>query len=230
MSAPEKGGWSKEGLEHGFTLVEMMIASVIMLVVMAVVLTAVVEGQRLVNTMEARTADINAAQSRVDEITLAVRGATEVSVLCLSPGTTATWGTCGTGQQVSGEMLVAYHVGPSVNYTGASCSAWFFSNSQLEYSSWSGGTVSGGTLPTPSPATVELSGVKSGSFSYFPSHTVPSPTGPVPSYTGLVDVSLSVLEAGSATGSGIQVASSPSMLEAQVDNPYAVQDVPPTQC
>lgn len=214
--------------EQGFTLVEMMVASVILLVVMTVVLTAVVEGQRSVSTIEARSADVNAAQSYVDEMTLSVRGATKVSVLCLSAGT-GTWGACPASPngEVTGEMLVTYHVGPSatytgppsVNYTGAPCTAWFFNSShQLEYSSWSSVTSTGGALPTPSPASIELAGVQSGGFSYFSS------------YTGLVDISLSVLDAGTGNASSLQQASTPSMLEAQVDNPYSVQNVPPVNC
>jgi hypothetical protein len=63
-----------------------------------------------------------------------------------------------------------------------------------------------------------LTGVQSGSFGYFQS------------YTGLVDITVSVLSAGSASGSGSQQPSSPSALETQVDNAYSVQSVPPGQC
>jgi hypothetical protein len=115
-------------------------------------------------------------------------------------------------------MLLTYHVGASVSYSGYTCEAWFLNGSDLEYSSWAGGTSDGTTLPTPGSATVELTGVQSGSFGYFQS------------YSGLVDISISVLSAGNATGSGGQQASSPSALETQVDNAYAVQSVPPGQC
>ena len=60
--------------------------------------------------------------------------------------------------------------------------------------------------------------MQSGSFGYFQS------------YTGLVDISVSVLNAGTATGSESQQASSPSALETEVDNAYSVQSVPPEQC
>jgi len=217
MSEPGRPGVGKKGLETGFTLVEMMIASVIMLVVLAVVLSAVVEGQRTVNTIAARTADINAAQSYVDEMTLSARGATMVSVLCLAAGA---WGPCpasGSGE-VTGSMLLTYHVttGQAVNYTGAACSAWFFNGSELEYSSWSGPTISNGTAL--GNTTVLLSGVQSGDFSYFPS------------YVGLVDITLSLSGQASAAGSGAQEASNPSTLEAEVDNPYVVQSTPPVDC
>jgi prepilin-type N-terminal cleavage/methylation domain-containing protein len=213
--------------ERGFTVVELVVASAILLVVLTVVFTAVVEGQRSVSTIQARSMDADVAQSYIDEMALSVRGATKVSVLC--PQSATTWGTCPTSPngEVTGQMLVTYHVGPSVGYSGPPsvnygaqpCTAWFFTSShQLERSAWSSQTSSGGTLPTPSPASIELSGVTSGSFSYFPS------------YTGLVDISRSVLEAGSAQASSSQQASNPATLEAEVDNPYSVQDVPPTSC
>jgi prepilin-type N-terminal cleavage/methylation domain-containing protein len=222
MRRPAKASGLDQELGKGFTLVEMMVASAVLLVVMAVVFAAVTEGQRSVSTIEARNADVNAAQAFIDEMALSVRGATKVSVLCLTGGA---WGGCPAlpNGETQGEMLLTYHVGPSgdyVNYNKALCTAWFFNSShQLDYSSWSTPTSSGGSLPTPSPASVELSGLQAGSFfSYFSA------------YPGLVDISLSVLEAGTANASSLQQASSPSMLEEQVDNPFYVQNTPPSDC
>ncbi len=209
----------KDHGDQGFSLIEMMVATAISLVVLSIVLVAVIEGQRSINTIAARTADSDAAQPYMDQMALDTRGATEVSVLC--PTTSGTgWSSCtnsGTGE-TSGSMLLTYHVGASVSYSGYTCEAWFMNGSDLEYSSWAGGTGDGTTLPTPSNPTVELTGVQSGSFGYFQS------------YTGLVDISISVLSAGSASESGSQQASSPSALETQVDNAYSVQSVPPGQC
>jgi prepilin-type N-terminal cleavage/methylation domain-containing protein len=205
--------------DQGFSLIEMMVATAISLVVLSIVLVAVIEGQRSINTIASRTADSNAAQPYMDQMALDTRGATEVSVLC--PTTSGTgWSSCtnsGTGE-TSGSMLLTYHVGSSVSYSGYTCEAWFINGSDLEYTSWAGGTGDGTTLPTPSNPTVELTGLQSGSFGYFQS------------YTGLVDISISVLSAGSASGSGSQQESSPSALETQVDNAYSVQSVPPGQC
>ncbi len=205
--------------DQGFSLIEMMVATAISLVVLGTVMTAVVEGERSINTIAARTADSNAAQPYMNQMALDTRGATEVSVLCPT-GSGSGWSSCtnsGSGE-VTGSMLLTYHVGASVSYSGYTCEAWFFNGSDLEYSSWAGGTGDGTTLPTPSNATVELTGVQSGSFGYFQA------------YTGLVDISVSVLNVGTATGSESQQASSPSALETEVDNAYSVQSVPPEQC
>jgi prepilin-type N-terminal cleavage/methylation domain-containing protein len=216
---PRAGDREKDQRDRGFSLIEMMVATAISLVVLAIVMTAVVEGERSINTIAARTADSNAAQPYMNQMALDTRGATEVSVLCPT-GSGAGWSSCtnsGTGA-VAGTMLLTYHVGSSVSYSGYTCEAWYFNGPDLEYSSWGGGTGDGTTIPTPSTATMELTGVKSGSFRYFPS------------YTGLVDISMSVLNAGGASGTESQQASSPSALETEVDNAYSVQNVPPEQC
>ena len=67
--------------ELGFTLIEMTIATAISMVVMAMALLAVVEGQRTVDTAVAKTQDANAAQSVVDRIATEVRQAAALGIV-----------------------------------------------------------------------------------------------------------------------------------------------------
>ena len=67
--APVRSTIAKRAMEmQGFSLIEMMVATAISLVVLSIVLVAVIEGQRSINTIAARTADSNAAQPYMDQM------------------------------------------------------------------------------------------------------------------------------------------------------------------
>ena len=206
--------------DQGFSLIEMMVATAISLVVLGTVMTAVVEGERSINTIAARTADSNAAQPYMNQMALDTRGATEVSVLCPT-GSGSGWSSCtnsGSGE-VTGSMLLTYHVG-----TSAALQRLYLRSVVLQ---WFGPRVQqlgrrDGRRDDAADAEQRhrrvATGVQSGRFRYFQA------------YTGLVDISVSVLNAGTATGSESQQASSPSALETEVDNAYSVKSAPPEQC
>ncbi len=125
--------------ERGFTLVEMTIATAISMVVIAMALMAVVEGQRTVDTAVAKTQDANAAQSVVDQIATQVRQASALGIV-----------TSGSESQLW------------VSSTAA-CTEWVFTGSpsdELE----SGSAASRSAIGA---LGAQLTGVTSGSFTGF---------------------------------------------------------------
>ncbi len=125
--------------ERGFTLVEMTIATAIAMLVIAMALMAVVEGQRTVDTAVAKTQDANAAQSVVDRIATQVRQASALGIVT---------------NDSESQLWVS---------SGTACTEWVFTGSpsdELE-------SGSGASRSTIGDLGVQLTGVTSGSFTGF---------------------------------------------------------------
>lgn len=184
--------------DQGFTIIELMIATAIMMVFMAAALTGVIEGQRGVNTVVARATDASADQSYLSDLRAQVQSAAGL----------AEYG--GTGPYTE---LWIYNSNPPSNWP-YSCTVWVYNAGTLEAFVASSLTISS---PSPSAIGAQATGVRaqlngispttgSGIFSFFSG------------YPGLVDVNLMVQYSSSGQQSDVQMASSPLQFEVEADD------------
>jgi type II secretory pathway pseudopilin PulG len=188
----------------GFTMVELMVATAVMMIFMSAAVFGVLEAQRGINTVAAREADANQAQALVDQMMAQVRAASGAAVYGCNSQCTQLW---------------LYNANPPPTWP-YSCTVWVYNASttpaQLEAFA-TNSTVTVGTTPTLSQISAaasvrdQLSGVAapsgfSGIFQTFGG------------YPGLVDVDLTVQYATSAGQSSSQEASKPSQIETEADD------------
>lgn len=186
--------------EEGFSLIELMVATVVMLIVMAAAVTGVFEAQRGMNTIVDRSTSINEAQPFLDAIGEQVRQADAI----------AEYGGAGPYSQ-----LWLYRASPSSawNYK---CTVWLYdgtstaleayvSNSSVQLASPTRAQIAAAMtfqaqLPNVSPST------GSGPFQYFSA------------FPGLVGIDVMVAYPGGGSGGDVQAASPPSRVEVEADN------------
>jgi type II secretory pathway pseudopilin PulG len=204
---------TKNAQERGFTVIELTIAAALALVVMAVALMGVVEGQRDINTAVARNADANAAQSTLNEIGIAVHSAGTNSVVAIDSTGTQLWVYDPNGFVPTGN--------PNAPLS-SSCVVWEFTNGALVR------TTGGAGTPLPAGADVVQGAGEWNGSAVFQA---------VPAYSGLVDIDLTVQRATSQNANSAQAASSASRIEAEVQDPAmrsavqtATTDVPNGNC
>jgi hypothetical protein len=206
-----------------------MIASALFMVVLATALTAVVEANRGVNTVAARTSDAATAEPVLNLLARQVRAATGAALECTSSSATSCTGGSGAGSDPYTELWLASASTTSWPYT---CTIWAYESNTGNLDAFA--SSSAVSLNTIDPkdllldATNGTDGLKiaahlagvntmaSGSSGIFQDFT---------GYPGLVDVSMASRYSTSASQSDLQMGTqTPVMLEIEADDtnvPYS---------
>lgn len=189
----------------GFTLVELMVATALLMIVMAAAVTGIVEAQRGINTVSAREADANRAQALVNQVSRQVAAASGAAVSGCSGQCTELW---------------LYDETPPMDWP-YKCTVWVFDGSsspgQLDVFATNASVVVAAATPTLTQISAaasmraQLKGVSapSGSSGIFQVFS---------GYPGLVDINFLVQYYTSSGQSDTQGASAPSQVETEADD------------
>jgi len=196
---------AKRAASEGFTLVELMVAMAVMMIFMTAAIAGVIEAQRGMNTVVARTSNMNDALPFLDAIAEQVKDATAV----------AEYGGAGPYSE-----LWLYDQDPPSSW-GYNCTVWVYSSTGSDLLAYVANVTSASPVEvaSPTPAGITAAGMTvraqldnlgavsgTGIFQYFAG------------YPGLVDISAELQYPNGGAQSDVQEASTPAQLEVEVDN------------